>query len=159
MGPLRLASLSHPGSCLHPLFVPFYGWVVLPSTQGQSILIMGAFHVFKFTCLLKCMTPPRILVVLSRVLRHVQNGEKLELLDAHILSGGRTRRHFAFLFQFSACKQVFLVGSFVPPFCTLFWCAFFGDLAKWPARVVLLCCLGSRAQKAVKYLMEKTRVR
>lgn len=120
---------------------------------------MGAFRVFKLTCLLKCMTPPQILVMLSRVLGHVQNGEKLELLDAHILGGGGTRRHFAFLFQFSACKQVFLVGSFVPPFCTFFLCVFFGDLAKWPPRVVLPCCLGSQAQKAVKCLMEKTRVR
>ena len=55
--------------------------------------------------------------------RHVLSGEKFELLDAHILSGGCTGQHFAFLFQLSACKQVFfLVGPFVPPFFCIFLC-------------------------------------
>ena len=70
------------------------------------------------------MTPPQILVMLSRVLGHVQNGEKLELLDAHILGGGGTRRHFAFLFQFSAVNKCFswalLCHLFVHFYCVFF---------------------------------------
>ena len=161
MEPLRLASLNHPGSCLHPLFVPFYGWVVLPSTQGQSILIMGAFRVFKLTSLLKCMTPPWILMVLSRVLtdmcRMVRNWNCLMCTFSVEVAQGDT---LPSCFSSQPVNTCFSWALLCRLFLHLCVCVLFlGDLAKWSPRAVLPRCLVSRVRKAVKCLMEKTRVR
>lgn len=81
-----------PGSCLHPLLVPFYGWSSTPQHTGTGPSSLWVHSVFSDSpAPLKCMTPAWILVVLSRVLTDMcRMMRNWSCLSAHILSGGRT---------------------------------------------------------------------
>lgn len=79
------------------------------------------------------VTPQPMLVKSTVIRRHAQNGEKLELPNAHISSWGRAKWCSAFLFQVSYCKQItFLVIYLVP--CFSHFCAFCWRFCyfKWP---------------------------